>query len=61
MRWKDGVFVDHIQPVMGGVHNSPDNIDWNVVIKRMFVETEKLQVLCKECHTRKTKDERKKK
>lgn len=57
VRWKDGVYVDHIEPVIGeGGFKT-----WDLVIERMFVETEGLQVLCKECHTRKTKDERKKK
>lgn len=55
VRWKDGVYVDHIEPVIG----SEGFKDWNTVIKRMFVEREALQVLCKDCHDRKTKDERK--
>jgi hypothetical protein len=57
VQWKDGVCVDHIDPVIG-----PDGFEnWDKVIKRMFVEVEALQVLCKECHDKKTKDERKKK
>ncbi len=56
VRWKDGVYVDHIEPVIG----SEGFKTWDLVIERMFVEVDKLQVLCKDCHTRKTKDERKK-
>lgn len=53
---KDGkrvnnVFTDHIQPV--GAHET-----WDKTIARMFVEVDALQVLCKECHDAKTKDER---
>lgn len=57
VRWKDGIFVDHIEPVIG-----PDGFEtWDLVIERMFVETDGLQVLCLDCHKRKTADERKKK
>ena len=53
---KDGkrvnnVFTDHIEPV--GAHET-----WDKTIARMFVEVDALQVLCKECHDAKTKDER---
>jgi len=55
-RWRDGVFVDHIHPVIG-----PEGFTtWDLVIENMFVEIDKLQVLCKDCHDRKTKDERQK-
>jgi len=39
--------VDHIEPVGSG--------SWDDIIERMFVESEKLTVLCKQCHQRKTK------
>lgn len=45
------VAVDHINPV-------GKCTDWNTVIKRMFVEEDGLQVLCKECHDKKTQDEK---
>lgn len=48
------VFVDHIEPVIG----STGFTTWDEVIRRMFVEADGLQVLCKECHDRKTKNER---
>ena len=55
VRHKDGICVDHISPIIG-----PEGFKtWDDVISRMFVEEEFLQVLCKACHDRKTKDERK--
>ena len=55
IRFKDGIVVDHIDPIipLGGF------VSWDSVIERMFVETDHLQLLCKECHDQKTKDERK--
>lgn len=47
------VFVDHIIPVGG-----PTQGGWDGVIERLFCEAEGLQVLCKECHDLKTKDEK---
>lgn len=52
---KMNIFVDHIEPVVG-----PEGFkDWNTMIERMFVEADKLQLLCRDCHDRKSKDERK--
>jgi hypothetical protein len=48
---KNNIFTDHIDPV--GAH-----IDWNTTVERMFCEVEALQLLCKDCHDKKTKDER---
>ena len=48
---KNNVFTDHIMPVGG-------DGDWNQVIENLFCETENLQLLCKECHDIKTKQER---
>lgn len=47
------VVVDHINPVVpvSGFTN------WDDVILRMFCGVEGLQVLCKECHKIKTKEE----
>lgn len=53
---KNNVFVDHIDPV---IDPKTGFVSWDDTIKRMFVEREGLQVLCKECHERKTADERK--
>lgn len=38
--------VDHIEPVIG-----PEGfVDWNTYVVRLFVEQEKLRVLCERCH-----------
>lgn len=50
------VNVDHIQPV---VDPEKGFEDWDVFVKRLFCSKENLQVLCSKCHTKKTKDERK--
>ena len=45
------VQVDHITP-------AGSDKDWNEFIQRLFVGTEKLQRLCKNCHLKKSKEER---
>lgn len=47
------VQVDHIVPIGKG-------LDWNTFIEKLFCERDNLQVLCKTCHKRKTKNENKK-
>lgn len=48
------VAVDHITPVV-----PPSGFTtWDEIISRLFVEEEGLQVLCKECHDKKTLEER---
>lgn len=49
------VQVDHITPV---VDPKKGFISWDVFIDRMFVEIDKLQVLCKPCHKVKTDEEK---
>ena len=49
--------VDHISPV---VCPSVGFVSWDELINRLFCEEEDLQVLCHECHTAKTADERSK-
>lgn len=49
------VFVDHINPV---VDPNVGFIDWNTYIERMFCIEEGLQLLCRECHDIKTKEEK---
>lgn len=50
----DNAIVDHIIPVV-----PPEGIrTWDEVIDRMFCNTDGLQLLCHECHTNKTFDER---
>ena len=51
----NNVQVDHIVPI---VDPTVGFVSWDEVIKRMFVEAEGLQVLCHECHKRKTQDEK---
>lgn len=46
--------VDHIKPV---VDPKKGFVDWNTYIDRMFVPVEGYQVLCKKCHSIKTKKE----
>ena len=53
----NNVFVDHIDPV---IDPKKGFVSWDETISRMFCEKEGLQVLCKDCHKRKTKDERQK-
>lgn len=52
---ENNVFVDHIEPVVDPVQGFKG---WDLVIERMFVEKEGLQILCKECHLKKTMNER---
>ena len=49
------VAVDHIHPVI-----DPETgfTSWDDTINRLFCEAEGLQVLCRDCHKRKTADER---
>lgn len=49
------VKVDHIDPVIDPTEGFTT---WDEVIRRMFVEKDGLQVLCKKCHDEKTQDER---
>lgn len=49
VRAKD-VQIDHVTPI-GPLE------EWNVWIDRLFCDEDNLQVLCKECHSRKTKCE----
>ena len=51
----NNVLVDHIEPV---VSPSIGWVDFNTFIARLFCEEDGYQVLCKECHDAKTKDER---
>ena len=48
------VAVDHIIPA-GSLNDWPDLVPF---VQRLFVGTDKLQLLCKDCHLTKTKEER---
>lgn len=50
--------VDHIIPV---VDPAIGFVSWDEFINRLFVEKDKLQVLCHECHLAKTADEKEQK
>ena len=52
----NNVFVDHVIPVVDPIEGFTT---WDEVVTRMFVEADGLQILCKDCHDIKTKDERK--
>ena len=53
----NAVNVDHIVPVIP-LKKTIHDIDYNTLVKRLFCKKSNLQVLCKECHTKKTKEER---
>ena len=50
------IHVDHIEPV---VNTKTGFVSWDEYIARLFVTEDKLQVLCKKCHSEKTKAENK--
>lgn len=45
--------VDHIDPVVAVT----GFVDWNTFISRLFCKESNLQVLCKPCHSKKSKEE----
>lgn len=49
------VNVDHILPV---VSTTTGFVDWNVYIDRLYCNLEGFQVLCDDCHDKKTASER---
>jgi hypothetical protein len=54
---KGKTYMDHIAEVIP-VEGFKDSVwDWNVYMERMFCPKEGFQVLCKECHTAKTRIE----
>jgi len=52
------VQVDHIKPVIP-LNKTIADLDYNTLVKRIFCKPSNLQVLCKECHKKKTARERK--
>lgn len=51
------VQVDHIEPVIP-VDTVARDMEWQQIIDRLFCEAENLQVLCKNCHNKKSSKER---
>lgn len=51
---KSNVFVDHIKPIIDPLVGFTT---WDSFIENLFCEEDGLQVLCKECHDIKTKQE----
>ena len=47
--------VDHRDPI---IDPEVGFVSWDETIERMFVEKDKLDLLCHECHTKKTNEER---
>lgn len=52
------VHVDHKEPVVP-VFMTLEEMTWDTIIARLFCEPDKLQVLCKPCHLKKSKEENK--
>lgn len=53
------VQVDHKDPVVP-IGILAKDMDWNTLVDRIFCDTKNLQVLCTECHSKKSKAENKK-
>lgn len=54
------IFVDHIMPIVDPLDGNilpSGKRDWNKQIDRMGVSSKGLQLLCKVCHNRKSKEE----
>lgn len=49
-----GIFVDHIEPI---IDPAVGFTTWDECIERMFCNSSNLQLLCKECHTIKSREE----
>jgi hypothetical protein len=50
------VQIDHLEPV---INPETGFVDFNTYIDRLFCPTEGLQLLCKSCHSKKSKEENK--
>jgi 5-methylcytosine-specific restriction endonuclease McrA len=53
---KKYISVDHIDPV---IPVDKGFTSWDDFVERLFVSEDRLQVLCKTCHNKKTQEERK--
>jgi len=54
-RRKNNIFTDHIEPV---VDPHKGFLSWDSIVERMFVEEDKLRVLCTACHKEATDEEK---
>lgn len=54
---KGKVYVDHIDPCIPIEGFGKKGWDWNIYFDRLFCSKNGLQLLCKECHDIKTKEE----
>lgn len=52
------VQVDHIDPVVP-IGTMSKNMSWDQLVSRIFCDVDNLQVLCKDCHTKKSQKESK--
>lgn len=50
--------VDHISPVIK-VNETLESITWDQLVDRLWCDKKNLLAMCKECHTKKTKEENK--
>lgn len=48
------IFVDHIEPI---VDPAVGFVSWDECIRRMFCDSDNLQLLCKACHSEKSQEE----
>jgi len=53
---REKIEIDHIEPI---VKPEEGFVDWNTYIASKFVEADKLQSLCHECHKEKSSQENK--
>lgn len=51
-----GINVDHVRPVVP-VGTAYTDYTWDVLAAKLWCEASNLQVLCKECHKKKSKEE----
>lgn len=57
---KGDMHADHIDPVIpleGFDGNWFLGYDWNQVVQRLYTEADKFQIICKQCHKDKSKEE----
>ena len=50
------VQVDHIKPVIP-VNKAALGMKWDTIVNRIYCDKKNLQVLCRECHKQKSKEE----